>query len=132
MRHLHGRRRVFRPARAFENVAPLDLVAAQVAGLARDAHQALGAIVIRLEFVVSNGPVAHVAIFRQPLTPVLFDDMRETAEIVRVIAVRDAAPVLPRAANTGAGKKRTIMPDGQSALARGVAKGYRFISNGLH
>jgi hypothetical protein len=24
------------------------------------------------------------------------------------------------------------MPDGQSAVARGVAEGYRFIANGLH
>src|SRR5690349_7128191 len=129
MGHLHGRRRVFRRARALEDVATLDLFAAQVAGLARNAHQALGAIVIRLEFVVSNRPVAHVAIYWQPLATVLLEDVRAAAEIVRVIAVRDTAPMLARAANAGAGQKRTILPDGQSAVARGVTEGYGFIAN---
>src|SRR5205814_1245808 len=49
---LQRRRGILLLARAFENVAAIDILAAQVAGFAADAHQLLGFPIVGFELVV--------------------------------------------------------------------------------
>src|SRR5262249_39893162 len=51
------RQRIVAPARRLEHVAPVDLLALQVAGLARHPKLIFGAIVVRLEISVAERPV---------------------------------------------------------------------------
>src|SRR5580704_5137954 len=87
--------------RRLENVSAIDQLAAQVAGLAADAHHLLGIPVVRLQLIVSHTPVLHRQIRRQTRRSVLFDQMRSQSEYTRQEAEAHPRPMLARAAHAG-------------------------------
>ena len=57
------RQRIFATARRLEDVAAVDFLALQIAGLAGDAELVLGALVIGLEVGVAQRPVGERGVF---------------------------------------------------------------------
>ena len=61
--------RIFVLARAFEDVAAVDLLAAQIAGLAGNAAQLLEPVVVRLELVIGYRKVLDRHLGRNGVLP---------------------------------------------------------------
>ena len=85
-RRISGLQRVFALARRLEDVAAVDLLALDVAGLARDAKLVLGLIVERLEFGIAHRPVGRPRSLRDGGCAVALDGLGAHAEIVFVQA----------------------------------------------
>src|SRR5271169_79316 len=75
--------RVVVAACAFENVAAVDLFAAQIAGLPRRAAQLVVAIVMGLKLVIADRPIRNRHIIRDRAFAVTFGDRATDAEIAR-------------------------------------------------
>jgi len=85
------RQRIVTAARRFEHIAAGDLVALDIAGLARHAELIFGAVVVGLQIGVAQWPVDERGIRGNCRCPVALDRMRARAEIVFVQAPRDCA-----------------------------------------
>src|SRR6516225_1961152 len=85
------RQRIFAPARRLEHVAAVDLVALQIAGLARHAELVFGAIVVGLQIGIAQWPVGERGILRDRRCAVTLDRMRAGAEVVLVKPPRHRA-----------------------------------------
>src|SRR5262249_37797804 len=86
-------------ARTLEDVAALDLLAAQVSGLARGAAELLEAIVIRLEIVVGDAPSLDGHVFRDRGASVACGQMAAQHEFARTEPPGNAVPVRAGAAD---------------------------------
>ena len=106
---LERRRGIFVRTRRLENVSAVDQLAAQIAGLAADAHHLLGVPVVRLQLIVGDAPILHRQIRGQPRRAVLFGQMRAQSEDAGQKAEAHAGPMLARAAHAGSrdGTSRT-------------------------
>jgi len=80
------RQRIFATARRLEDVAAVDLLALQIAGLAGDAELVLGAVVERLEVGIAQRPIRDRGILRDRLGAVALNRVRARAEVVLVHA----------------------------------------------
>src|SRR4051812_43413988 len=105
--HLHSRRRIFVAARAFEYIAAVDLLTAQVAGLAGDAAELIEPVVIRLQLVIGHRPVLDRHVLRNGLLAVTVDDVAAREVIAREIAPVLTSPMVGRAADSVAGQERS-------------------------
>ncbi len=114
---LQRRRGIFVRTRRLENVSAVDQLAAQIAGLAADAHHLLGVPVVRLQLIVRHAPILHRQIGGQSRRPVLFGQVRSQRENVGQKAEAHAGPMFARAAHAGPRMERTVLPDGNRRIA---------------
>ena len=78
------RHRIFALPRTFVNVARRIQLALNVARLARNAHFVLHDVVVRLQLVVTDGPILERRSFRKQTRAVAFDRFRARLEIPRL------------------------------------------------
>jgi hypothetical protein len=90
---LQRRERITAAPRRLEDVAPVDLLALQIAGLSGDADFVLGAIVIGFEIGVAQRPVDERGIFRNRRGAVALNGVRAHPEIVLVKSPGNGAVV---------------------------------------
>jgi len=127
-RHALGKRLVgvLVLARALEDVAAVDELAAQVAGLPGNAGELLEAVVVRLELVVADGIVRDRHLRRNRVAPVALRDVAAQEMVGRRQPPGHAVPMLAGAAQPGAGQERAEPPDRQRGFRRRVAQRHRF------
>src|SRR5579859_1073812 len=80
-------------ARPFENIAALDLAAAQIAGLAGDAAQFVEVIVVRLDLIEADRPILDGHVLRNRLCAVAFGNRAADAKIRRQKTPMQRAPM---------------------------------------
>ena len=118
-------------ARPFKHVAAIDALPHQISRFARDSYQLLSAPVIGLDPVVSDSPILDGQALGQ-FPAVLFAQKCREGELLRVEAVGNAAPMLSGAAHARARIEGTVLADGHSVGARGMAMRCRLLSEVLH
>ena len=124
--------RIFVHARPLENVAALDLLSANVSGLAADAHHLLSAPIVRFQIVVGDAPILHRQIFGQMRRSELFSQMRRQHELGFKETEGMTVPVLARAAHARAREKRSILPDGNGRIPHRVPMRDGLVRDVLH
>src|ERR1700723_910760 len=118
---LERRRGIFVRTWRLKNVSAVDQLAAQIAGLAANAHHLFGVPIVRLQLIVRYAPVLHSQIRRQARGAMLFGQMRSQREDVRKKSEAHAGPTLPRSPPAGSRMERAVLADGHRGIARGVA-----------
>src|ERR1700745_152729 len=93
-----GRRGIFLAAPALKNVAAVDSFTADVARLARRAEHFVDACIVRLQFVVSDAPVANRMPLGQSVRTVFLRSPRKQLKTIRQEARNLGVPVLAGAA----------------------------------
>src|SRR5262249_11545739 len=118
--HAQGERlvRIIVLPRPFEYVAAIDLLAAQIAGLAGHAEQLLEAVVIGLELVVGDREVLDRHLGGNGGLAVTASEMSARVVIGRQEAPGDAVPVRAGTADADAGEERSEPADRQRGLRR--------------
>ncbi len=116
---------IFVLARAFEDVAAFDFLAAQVAGLAGDAGEALEPVVVGLKLVVGDREVLDRHVRRDRVLAVAVFQVRAQIVIARQQPPGDAVPVRARAAHAGARQERAETADWQRCFGRRMAQRHR-------
>ncbi len=129
---LQRRRGVLVHPRRFEDVSAVDQLAAQVAGLAADAHHLFGVPVVRLEFVVGDAPVLDREIGGEARGAMLFGEMRAQGEEAGQETEAHAGPMLAGAADAGAGMEGAVLAHGNRGFAGRVAVRDGLFSDVLH
>ena len=126
--HALGQRRIgiFVLPRAFEHVAAVDDLAAQIAGLAGDAAQFFELVVIRFELVIGDRQVLDGHLGRNGVLAVALGDMAAQLVIGRQPAPSHAVPMRAGAAEIGAGQERAEAADRQRGLRRRMAQRHGF------
>ena len=113
---LHRLVRIFVLPRSLEDVAAVDFLAAQIAGLARHAAQLVEPVVVRLELVVGDAQSWIVMSSGIDLGAVALDDVAAAEMVARQVAPVQAAPVIAGAADAVAGQERAQAAHRQRGL----------------
>ena len=126
------RQRIFARSRSLEDIATLDLLPTNVAGLAADTHHLFAAPIVRFEIVVGDAPILHGDIFGKMRSAELFSQVSRQDELGFEETEGITVPVLARAAYARAGEKRAVLADGNGRVAHGVAMRDGLVGDVLH
>src|SRR5262245_45558355 len=122
---MQGRRLVLVAACTLEDVAAIDFLTTEVAGLSGDTAKLLEFVVVGLELVIAHSPILdrHVGRYRACAVP--FREMCPQLMVGRKISPRMTAPMVGSAADTIAWKERTHPTHGQCGFRWCVPEGQR-------
>src|SRR5262249_13860277 len=95
--------RILVATRSFEDVAAFDFLSAEIAGLSGDTAQLVEFVVVRLEFIVGDGPILNRHRRRDSFAAVPFSDGALDPKIRLKVSPVQPAPVVSRTTHALAG-----------------------------
>ena len=123
---------VFLAAPAFEDVAAIDFLAAEISGFAGSAEEFVDFGVVGLEFVVGDAPIADGMICGESGRAIFFGGAGEQFETVGLEAGALGIPVFTGAAYASTGQEGAMLAKWEGALVGVVAEGDSVLGEVLH
>src|ERR1700720_575199 len=115
-----------------ERITAIDDLAVQIAGLAADAHHLLRAPIMRLKIVVGYAPILDGEVCGKLCGSVFLSQMSAQSKEGGKKSPGRAVPVFARTAHSGAGEKRSVLPNGHGRSARRMAVRDGLVGDVLH